>query len=51
MINCVTFLLAESYSTTMNYFTPLGGSQVVSMLAFYCDDPSSNPTEAFSFIL
>ena len=26
-----------------------GGSQVVSVLAFYSDDPSSNPAEAYSF--
>ena len=26
-----------------------GGGQVVSMLAFYSDDPSSNPTNAYSF--
>ena len=25
------------------------GSQVVSVLAFYSDDPSSNPAEAYSF--
>ena len=27
----------------------LGGGQVVSVLAFYSDDPSSNPAESFSF--
>ena len=26
-----------------------GGSQVVSVLAFYSDDPSSNPAEVYSF--
>ena len=26
-----------------------GGCQVVSVLTFYSDDPSSNPTEAYSF--
>ena len=26
-----------------------GGGQVVSMLAFYSDDPSLNPAEAYSF--
>ena len=26
-----------------------GGGQVVSELAFYSDDPSSNPAEAYSF--
>ena len=26
-----------------------GGGQMVSVLAFYSDDPSSNPTEAYSF--
>ena len=26
-----------------------GGGQVVSVLAFYSDDPSSNPAEAYSF--
>ena len=26
-----------------------GGGQVVSVLAFYSDDPSSNPAEACSF--
>ena len=26
-----------------------GGDQVVSALAFYSDDPSSNPTEAYNF--
>ena len=28
-----------------------GGGQVVSMLAFYSDDPSSNSAEAFAVIL
>ena len=28
-----------------------GGSQVVSVLAFYFDDPSSNPAEGNSFLL
>ena len=28
-----------------------GGGQVVIVLAFYCDDPSSNPAEAYSFFL
>ena len=27
-----------------------GGGQVVSVLAFYSDDPSLNPAEAYSFI-
>ena len=27
-----------------------GGGQVVSMLAFYSDDPSLNPAEAYSFL-
>ena len=26
-----------------------GGGQVVSLLAFYSDDPSSNPADAYSF--
>ena len=26
-----------------------GGGQVVSMLAFYSDDPSSNPTDVYNF--
>ena len=26
-----------------------GGGRVVSVLAFYSDDPSSNPTEAYGF--
>jgi len=26
-----------------------GGGQVVSVLAFYSEDPSSNPIEAYSF--
>ena len=26
-----------------------GGGQVVSVLAFFSDDPSSNPAEAYSF--
>ena len=26
-----------------------GGGQVVSVLAFYTNDPSSNPAEAYSF--
>ena len=26
-----------------------GGGQVVSMLAFYSDDPSSNPAEVYNF--
>ena len=28
-----------------------GGGQVVSRLAFYSDDPSSNPAEAYTFFL
>ena len=28
-----------------------GGGQVVSMLSFYSDDPSSNPADAYSFFL
>ena len=28
-----------------------GGGQVVSVLAFYSDDPSSNPAEVYSLIL
>ena len=31
------------------YILGRGGSQVVSMLAFYSDGPSSNPADAFSF--
>ena len=27
-----------------------GGGQVVSVLAFYSDNPSSNPSEGYSFI-
>ena len=27
----------------------LGGGQVVSVLAFYSDDPSSNPAEVYNF--
>ena len=27
-----------------------GGGQVVSMLAFYSDDPSSNSADAYSFL-
>ena len=27
-----------------------GGGQVVSMLSFYSDDPSSIPAEAYSFL-
>ena len=29
--------------------TGCGGGQVVSVLAFYSDDPSSNPAEVFNF--
>ena len=28
-----------------------GGGQVVSVLAFFSDDPSSNPAEAYSYFL
>ena len=28
-----------------------GGGQVVSVLAFYSDDPSSNPADDYSFFL
>ena len=27
-----------------------GGDQVVNVLTFYLDDPSSNPAEAYSFL-
>ena len=32
-------------------FSGRGGGQVVCMLAFYSDDPSSNPAEAYRFFL
>ena len=28
-----------------------GGGQVVSVLAFYSDDPGSNPADAYSFVM
>ena len=28
-----------------------GGGQMVSVLAFYSDDPSSNPADAYSFFV
>ena len=28
-----------------------GGGQVVSVIAFYSDDPSSNPADIYSFFL
>ena len=28
-----------------------GGGQVVNVLTFYSDDPSSNPSEAYSFFM
>ena len=28
-----------------------GGGEVVSVIAFYCDDPSSNPVEFYNFML
>ena len=31
------------------WFSGRGGGQVVSVLAFFSDDPSSNPAEAYSF--
>ena len=31
------------------FFSGRGGGQVVSMLAFYSDDPSSNPADIYSF--
>ena len=31
------------------YIDGRGGGQVVSVLAFYSDDPSSNPAEAYNF--
>ena len=42
--------------SVQNYATPTlvhsmgrGGGQVVSVLAFYSDDPSSNPAEVYNF--
>ena len=33
----------------MTTFSKSGGGQVVSVLAFYFEDPSSNPAEVYSF--
>ena len=33
----------------MSLWLGSGGCQVVSVITFYCDDPSSNPTEVYSF--
>ena len=41
------WLLSQKVMT--NFTVGRGGGQVVSMLTFYSDDPSSNPTEAYSF--
>ena len=44
-----TFVMWVPFDTYKNLGR--GGRQVVSVLAFYFDDPSSNPAEANSFFL
>ena len=51
-----TFGFLDYYLKKMPYYKILtrlgrGDGQVVSMLAFYSVDPSSNPAEAYSFML
>ena len=42
------YLLETDSQESLNV-GPCGGVQVVSVLAFYSDDPSLNPAEAYSF--
>ena len=39
----------QSVDTSKSFIQGRGGGQVVTVLAFYSNDPSSNPAEAYSF--
>ena len=41
--------ICNKINSDKQYNTLGRGNQVVSVLAFYSDDPSSNPAEAYSF--
>ena len=41
--------MGKTYSFTKRCYMDRGGGQVVSMLAFYSYDPSSNPTKFYNF--
>ena len=46
---CLYELIQLLLSSVINLMLGRGGGQVVSMLAFYSDDPSSNPAEVYNF--
>ena len=41
--------IGQTGKSTLELVLGRGGGQVVSVLAFYSDDPSSNPTEVYKF--
>ena len=41
----------DNFVSVKNAFSGRGGGQVVSVFAFYYDDPSSNPVKAYSLFL
>ena len=42
------YFARKVYGDKQNLILGCGGGQVVSVLAFYSDNPSSNPAEAYS---
>ena len=42
-------IIVSADQTLFQTFKVRGDGQVVSVIAFYSDNPSSNPTEAYSF--
>ena len=42
--------IGQTGKSTLELVLGRGGGQVVSVLAFYSNDPSLNPTEAYSFV-
>ena len=46
---CLYELIQLLLSSVINLMLGRGGGQVVSMLALYSDDPSSNPAEVYNF--
>ena len=45
----IAIKMGKTYSFTKRCYMDRGGGQVVSMLAFYSYDPSSNPTKFYNF--
>ena len=45
---CLYELIQLLLSSVINLMLGRGGGQVVSMLALYSDDPSSNPAETYN---